>query len=638
MAGLIRGSQVEVYALPGLRIETWGARNLADGKARLHPSMHRWSKLFVPTLREAPADAEVASHKFLLRAGYIRQLGAGIYNYLFLGQRSLNKIIAIVREEMDGIGQEFYLPAIHPREVWEQSGRWSTMGDNMFRLKDRKGADLCLGMTHEEIMTSIARSELRSYKQLPQIWYQIQTKFRDEPRPKSGLLRVRQFIMKDSYSFDLDKAGLDKSFDLHDAVYRKIFTRCGLKFVAVEADSGSMGGSQSQEFMVYTEAGEDLIASCPVCGYAANLEKAASRLHTLDEMVATGAGTPELVHTPGCAAISDVAEFFKISPASDIKCVAYMALKRGTRGTKDTWHGVAVFLRGDHQVNETKLLGAIEGAELRTMQADELAQYFNGPAGYLGPVGLRHDDKPLGEGLTVVVDKSLEGRKNMVAGANKADYHLRNVVPGRDFTWTVMADIRSVNEGEACPTCKDGKPCTGKLVVGKAVEVGHIFKLGYKYSESMGARVLDENGKEVTPIMGSYGIGIERILTAAIEQENDSNGFCLPSSIAPFTVVVTVTNIADASLREIGEKLAADLETAGLDVLLDDREERGGVKFKDADLVGIPYRINVGKKAASGIVELVTRATSTSVDVPVQDLVVQVKKRVQEEMLLATSL
>jgi prolyl-tRNA synthetase len=600
--------------------------------------MHRWSKLFVPTLREAPADAEVASHKFLLRAGYIRQLGAGIYNYLFLGQRSLNKIIAIVREEMDGIGQEFYLPAIHPREVWEQSGRWSTMGDNMFRLKDRKGADLCLGMTHEEIMTSIARSELRSYKQLPQIWYQIQTKFRDEPRPKSGLLRVRQFIMKDSYSFDLDKAGLDKSFDLHDAVYRKIFTRCGLKFVAVEADSGSMGGSQSQEFMVYTEAGEDLIASCPVCGYAANLEKAASRLHTLDEMVATGAGTPELVHTPGCAAISDVAEFFKISPASDIKCVAYMALKRGTRGTKDTWHGVAVFLRGDHQVNETKLLGAIEGAELRTMQADELAQYFNGPAGYLGPVGLRHDDKPLGEGLTVVVDKSLEGRKNMVAGANKADYHLRNVVPGRDFTWTVMADIRSVNEGEACPTCKDGKPCTGKLVVGKAVEVGHIFKLGYKYSESMGARVLDENGKEVTPIMGSYGIGIERILTAAIEQENDSNGFCLPSSIAPFTVVVTVTNIADASLREIGEKLAADLETAGLDVLLDDREERGGVKFKDADLVGIPYRINVGKKAASGIVELVTRATSTSVDVPVQDLVVQVKKRVQEEMLLATSL
>jgi prolyl-tRNA synthetase len=595
--------------------------------------MHRWSKLFVPTLREAPADAEVASHKFLLRAGYIRQLGAGIYNYLFLGNRSLNKIIGIVREEMDEIGQEFYLPAIHPREIWEQSGRWTTMGENMFRLKDRKGADLCLGMTHEEIMTSIARSELRSYKQLPQIWYQIQTKFRDEPRPKAGLLRVRQFTMKDSYSFDIDKAGLDKSFDLHDAVYRKIFTRCGLKFVAVEADSGSMGGSQSQEFMVYTDAGEDLIASCPVCGYAANLEKATSSLDSIVEMEATGDGTPELVSTPGCAAIADVAEFFKISPASDIKCVAYMALKRGVAGKPDTWHGVAAFLRGDHQVNETKLLGAAGAAELRTMQAEELSQYFNGPAGYLGPVGLKPNAKPLEDGLTVIVDRSLECRKNLVAGANKLDYHLRNVTPGRDFTWTLSADIRSVNEGEACP--KDG--CSGKLVVGKAVEVGHIFKLGYKYSESMGARVLDPNGKEVTLIMGSYGIGIERILTAAIEQSNDNNGFWLPASIAPFTVVVTVTNVSDAALAQTGETIAAELESAGLDVLLDDRDERAGVKFKDADLVGIPYRINVGKKAASGVVELVTRATATSVDVALNEVAALVKERVQEDALLLTA-
>ena len=591
--------------------------------------MHRWSKLFVPTLREAPADAEVASHKFLLRAGYIRQLGAGIYNYLFLGARSLNKIIAIVREEMDEIGQEFYLPAIHPREVWEQSGRWTTMGENMFRLKDRKGADLCLGMTHEEIMTSIARSELRSYKQLPQIWYQIQTKFRDEPRPKSGLLRVRQFTMKDSYSFDIDKAGLDKSFELHDAVYRKIFTRCGLKFVAVEADSGSMGGSQSQEFMVYTDAGEDLIASCPVCGYAANLEKATSRLDAVNEIEPTGDGTPDLVHTPGCAAIADVAEFFKISPASDIKCVAYMALKRGVAGKPDTWHGVAAFLRGDHQVNETKLLGAAGAAELRTMQAEELSQYFNGPAGFLGPVGLKPSAKPLEDGLTVIVDKSLEGRKNLVAGANQLDYHLRNVTLGRDFTWTLSADIRSVNEGEACPT--DG--CAGQLVVGKAVEIGHIFKLGYKYSESMGARVLDPNGKEVTPIMGSYGIGIERILTAAIEQSNDKNGFWLPASIAPFTVVVTVTIVSDALLAQTGETIAAELESAGLDVLLDDRDERAGVKFKDADLVGIPYRINVGKKAVSGVVELVTRATATSVDVALNEVAALVKERVQEDAL-----
>jgi len=597
--------------------------------------MHRWSKLFIPTLREAPTDAEVASHKFLLRAGYIRQLGAGIYNYLFLGQRSLNKIIAIVREEMDQIGQEFYLPAIHPREIWEQSGRWNGMGENMFRLKDRKGADLCLGMTHEEIMTSIARSELRSYKQLPQIWYQIQAKFRDEPRPKSGLLRVRQFTMKDSYSFDIDKAGLDKSYDLHDAAYRKIFTRCGLKFVAVDADSGAMGGSQSQEFMVYTDAGEDLIASCPVCGYAANLEKATSNLGAVTEMEPTGDGTPELVFTPGCAAISDVAEFFKISPASDIKCVAYMALKRGAQGKPDTWHGVATFLRGDHQVNETKLLGAVGAADLRTMQTEELSQFFNGPAGFLGPVGLKHNAKPLEEGLTVVVDKSLEGRKNLVAGANKLDYHLRNVVPGRDFTWTIAADIRSVNEDEPCPQpTHAGDACHGKLVVGKAVEVGHIFKLGYKYTESMGARVLDPNGKEVMPIMGSYGIGIERILTAAIEQSNDKNGFWLPATIAPFTVVVTVTNSSDAALAEPAAALAAELGAAGLDVLLDDRDERAGVKFKDADLIGIPYRINVGKKTAGGIVELVTRASSSSVDVALGEVVALVKKRVQEDALL----
>jgi prolyl-tRNA synthetase len=603
--------------------------------------MHRWSKLFIPTLREAPADAEVASHKFLLRAGYIRQLGAGIYNYLPLGQRALNKIIAIVREEMDKIGQEFYLPAILPKEPWEESGRWTTMGDNMFRLKDRKGADLCLGMTHEEIMTTIARGELRSYKQLPQIWYQIQTKFRDEPRPKSGLLRVRQFIMKDAYSFDIDAAGLDKSFDLHDAAYCAIFTRCGLKFVAVEADSGAMGGSQSQEFMVYTDAGEDFIASCPACGYAANLEKAVSLLEPVAELEPT-ADEPEEIHTPGMGAIADIAAFLKMSPANDIKCVAYMALKRGPAAKdgsrKDTWHGVATFLRGDHQVNETKLLGALGAAELRTMQAEELQQFFNGPAGYLGPVGLKHDAQPLGEGLTVIVDRALEGRKNMVCGANKLDYHLRNVTPSRDFTWTLAADIRSVNEGEGCPTIDEkNASCAGKLVVGKAVEIGHIFKLGYKYSESMGLRVLDPNGKEVTPIMGSYGIGIERILTAAIEQANDANGFCLAASIAPFTVVVTVTNVGDAVLRETGEKLAAELEAAGLDVLLDDRDERAGVKFKDADLVGIPYRINVGKGVAEGKVELVARSTSARMDVGLGEVVALVKKRVDEEKLLEDS-
>jgi prolyl-tRNA synthetase len=577
-------------------------------------SMHRWSKLFIPTLREAPADAEVASHKFLVRAGYIRQLSAGIYSYLFLGQRSLNKIIGIVREEMDKIGQEFLLPTLHPAELWQESGRWTVMGQNMFRLQDRKGAWLCLGFTHEEVMTSIARNEIRSYKQLPQIWYQIQTKFRDEPRPKSGLLRVRQFIMKDSYSFDLDPAGLDKSFDLHDQVYRTIFTRCGLKFVAVEADSGAMGGTQSQEFMVYTDAGEDYIVSCPKCDYAANLEKAVSKLAPVTELEPTGDGKPELVSTPGITAVADVAKFFNISEAQDIKCVAYMAQNKTAKG-EAVWNPVVVFLRGDHQVNETKLLGLIKALELRPMQAEELERYIHGPAGFLGPIGLAPAKSLSEEGVVVILDSVLEGRQNMVCGANKLDYHYRNVTPGRDFTWTIAADVRNVVEGEGCPQC--GSP----LKVAKAVEVGHIFKLGYKYSESMGARVLDPNGKEVTPIMGSYGIGIERILTAAIEQSNDANGFWLPRSIAPFEVVVTVTNAADAPLLAAGEQIASKLEAAGFDVLFDDRQERAGVKFKDADLIGIPYRVNVGKKAADGKVEIVTRATSSSEDVAISEIV-----------------
>jgi prolyl-tRNA synthetase len=583
--------------------------------------MHRWSKLFIPTLREAPADAEVASHKFLVRAGYIRQLGAGIYSYLFLGQRSIDRIIGIVREEMDRIGQEFLLPTIQPADLWRESGRWTLMGDNMFRLKDRKGADLCLGMTHEEVMTDIARNELRSYKQLPQIWYQIQTKFRDEPRPKGGLLRVRQFIMKDSYSFDIDAASLDRSYDLHDAAYRAIFTRCGLKFVAVEADSGAMGGSQSQEFMVYTDAGEDLIASCAACGYAANMEKATSRLSPVKEMEPTGDGTPELVSTPGQASIVDVTKFFDIESSSDIKCVAYMALFHD-------WQPVVAFLRGDHEVNETKLLNAIGARQLTFMTGDQLSLYLGAPAGYLGPIGLNAiqatewdftkeyfqkesaaEVNPMGE-LIVILDPGLENRHCLVCGANKLDYHYRNVVPGRDFTWTVIADIRNVLEGEACPQC--GAP----LKVARAVEVGHIFKLGDRYTNKMGARVLDANGKEVTPIMGCYGIGIERILTAAVEQGNDANGFWLPPAIAPFDVIVTITNVSDAALKSAGEQIAADLEAAGFDVLLDDRDDRAGVKFKDADLIGVPYRVTVGKKVAEGKVELVERSTASARDLP----------------------
>jgi prolyl-tRNA synthetase len=590
--------------------------------------MHRWSQLFIPTLREAPADAEVASHKLLLRAGYVRQLGAGIYSYLFLGNRSINKIIGIVREEMDKIGQEFLLPALNPREIWEESGRWQVMGDNMFRLKDRKGADLCLGMTHEEVMTSIARNELRSYKQLPQIWYQIQTKFRDEPRPKSGLLRVRQFIMKDAYSFDIDEAGLDESYNKHDRAYRAIFSRCGLEFVAVEADSGAMGGSASQEFMVYTEAGEDLIASS-VSGYAANMEKATSRLEAVEDLAPSGNGQPELVHTPGQRTIEEVGGFLKVKPQHQIKTMAYMAtLPEADHAKLGKQRAVVVFLRGDHTLNETKL-SAVAGGELRPMTSEEIVEVFKAPAGYLGPIGVEAAPHPKKPGTLVILDKSLEGRKNLIAGANKEEYHLRNVTPERDFKPTVVADVRNVNEGEPDPI--DGSP----LRIGKAVEIGHIFKLGYKYTKSMGATVLNRDGKEVTPIMGSYGIGIERILTAAIESSaaaNDGNAFALHPAIAPFQIVVTITNTVDANLMAAGEKVAADLTKAGLDVLLDDRDERAGVKFKDADLIGIPFRINIGRGVAEGRVELVDRLNRHTQEIALEQVVQAVTDQVTSNL------
>ncbi|WP_260738027.1 proline--tRNA ligase [Tunturiibacter lichenicola] len=586
--------------------------------------MHRWSQLFIPTLREAPADAEVASHKLLLRAGYIRQLSAGIYSYLPLGNRSINKIVAIVREEMDRIGQEFLLPTLHPRELWEESGRWTVMGENMFRLKDRKGADLCLGMTHEEVMTSIARSELRSYKQLPQIWYQIQTKFRDEPRPKAGLLRVRQFIMKDSYSFDIDEASLDASYNKHYNAYVRIFKRCGLEFVAVEADSGAMGGSGSQEFMVYTEAGEDLIASSS-SGYAANLEKATSQLAPVEALAPTGDGSLEFIHTPGQRTIEEVGNFLGVAPVHQIKTMAYMAeLPKADHAKLGKLRPVVVFLRGDHSLNEAKLL-LIAGGELRPMTPEELEATFKAPAGYLGPIGIEAAPHPKKPGTLVILDKALEGRTNLIAGANKEEYHLRNVTPARDFKPTVIADVRNIVEGELDPI--GGQP----LRLGKAVEIGHIFKLGDKYTKSMGSSVLNRDGKEVTPIMGCYGIGIERILTAAIETSaaaNQGNSYALHPAIAPFQAIVTITNIGDAALLAAGEKIAADLEAAGVDVLLDDRDERAGVKFKDADLVGIPYRINIGRGVAEGKVEFLDRLQSITEDVALSDVVAKVSERI----------
>jgi len=579
--------------------------------------MHRWSQLFIPTLREAPADAEVASHKFLVRAGYIRQLAAGLYSYLFLGNRSFNKITAIVRQEMDKIGQEFYLPALHPREVWEASGRWGLMGENLFRLKDRKGADMCLGMTEEEVMTSIALKELRSYKQLPQIWYQIAPKFRDEPRPKAGLLRVRQFMMKDSYSFDIDAAGLDVSYKKHYQAYCAIFDRCGLKYMVVEADSGAMGGKESHEFMVRTPAGEDRIVSCDGCNYAANMEKATSKLEVVTDLAAEGDGTPLEVHTPGQKTIEDVAKFLGVSPRNKIKTLALMVDETDGKGKKQS-RAIVVLMRGDHQLNEAKLNGTIATAT-RPMDESEIKALFKSPAGYLGPMGIEwaKDMKNPGDEPVLLMDKALEGRVNLIGGANKEDYHLKNLTPGKNFHPTAYSDLRAVTAGEACPNC--GKA----LRIDTAVEIGHIFKLGYRYAESMGARVLDKNGKEVMPIMGSYGIGIERILTAAVEQANDENGFWLPPTIAPFEIVVAPVNVKDDVVKAAAEDIAGRLEAAGFDVVLDDRDERPGVKFKDADLVGIPFRITVGKKVTEGTVEVVIRSTREVRDVTISAIVEQ---------------
>jgi prolyl-tRNA synthetase len=586
--------------------------------------MQRWSQLFIPTLREAPADAEVASHKFLVRAGYIRQLAAGIYSYLFLGNRSFNKIMGIVRQEMDRIGQEFFLPALHPRELWEASGRWALMGDNLFRLKDRKGAEMCLGMTEEEVMTSIAAKELRSYKQLPQIWYQIATKFRDEPRPRSGLLRVRQFMMKDSYSFDIDAAGLDVSYKKHYDTYCRIFDRCGLKYMVVEADSGAMGGKESHEFMVRTPAGEDQIVSCDGCNYAANMEKATSKLDRVDDLAAEGDGKPLEVHTPGQKTIEDVARFLGVSPKNKIKTLALMADelvpdkksdKKDEKAGKTRSRAIVVLMRGDHQLNEAKL-NATVAVPTRPMDEAEIKALFHSPAGYLGPAGIEWAKDLKKDALPILlVDKALEGRGNLIAGANKEDYHLKNLTPGKDFHPTAYADLRAVTAGEGCPNCGNS------LRIDTAVEVGHIFKLGYRYSESMGAHVLDKNGKEVMPIMGCYGIGIERILTAAVEQSNDENGFWLPPAIAPFEIVVTPVNVKDESLLNAAVDIGTRLEAAGFDVILDDRNERPGVKFKDADLVGIPYRITVGNKVTEGTVEVVLRSTREVRDVTIAAVV-----------------
>ncbi len=565
-----------------------------------------WSKLFIPTLRETPAEAEVVSHALLLRGGYIRQLAAGVYSYLFLAQRSLLKIMRIIREEMDGIGaQEMLLPALHPADLWRESGRWDVMGDNMFRLKDRFQRELCLGMTHEEVMTHIARGELRSYKQLPQIWYQIQTKFRDEPRPKSGLLRVRQFLMKDSYSFDLGPEGLDAAYEKHYQAYCRIFDRCGLEYIVVEAHSGAMGGSQSHEFMVMAEAGEDYVVQCSGCDYAANLEKAVSKPAPPQAPDPEGDFEPERFPTPNRKTIAEIAEFTGLPESSQIKSLVMVADGKP----------VLVLLRGDHALSETKLQAVTGATEIRPAHPDEIREWFGADAGSLGPVGVGN--------MQILADEALKGRRNMICGANEDGYHLRHVTPDEDFQ-AEYRDLREAADGDACVNCG------GKLRVLKTVEVGHIFKLGYKYSESMGLKVLTEDGKEIPVIMGSYGIGVERILCAAVELYHDEDGMALPAAIAPFEVVVTPVNKSNDEQRTTAEQLYAKCKAAGLDALYDDRDERAGVKFKDADLIGIPYRITVGKKLADGKVEIVERRTRKAEDVPVPDAVDYLTRKIRE--------
>ncbi|HEX5410825.1 MAG TPA: proline--tRNA ligase [Terriglobia bacterium] len=562
----------------------------------------RWSQVFIPTLREVPAEAEAVGHQLLLRAGYIRQVAAGVYAHLYLAQRSFLRIKQIIREEMNRIGaQEFYLPALNPAELWQESGRWDSV-DVMFKFKDRNLHDMCLGVTHEEEMTNIARSELRSYKQLPQIWYQIQEKFRDEPRPKSGLLRLRQFMMKDSYSFDLDDVGLDMSYDKHVDAYHRIFTRSGLRYLHVDAYSGMMGGKVSSEFTAPADSGEDWIAQSD-CGYAANLEKAEALAVPVEDPAGDLAMEP--FPTPGQKTIDDLVKSTGEPASRMIKTLVYIVESKP----------LILLLRGDHTLSETKLASVLGASMFRPATPAEAFDLHGANLGSLGPVGIK--------GVRILADVALQSRRGLITGANRDDTHLKNVVPGRDFA-AQYADLRTVQAGDLCIRC--GKP----LALTKAIELGHVFKLGRRYSETLHATVLDANGKEVPLVMGSYGIGVERILAAAAEQNHDSDGLFLPRAIAPFDVILTAANMDDPGVRKGAERLYKQLRELGLDVLFDDREERPGVKFKDADLIGVPYRITLGKKKlAQGLGEIYDRSTKQVHDANLESLAVALQQRLE---------
>jgi prolyl-tRNA synthetase family II len=561
----------------------------------------RWSQLHIPTLREDPADADAASHRLLVRAGFIRQLMAGHYSLLPLGMRVRAKVMNVIREEMNAIGaQEFLLPAMHPAQIWEKSGRLAIMGDIMFRLKDRKGTDMVLGVTHEEIFTTLAL-ELASYRELPQFWYQFQVKFRDEARPKSGLLRVREFTMKDSYSFDVDEAGLDASFEAHRAAYERIFARLGIPALAVEASSGNMGGSDSVEFMCPSDAGEDLVARCPGCGYAANLEKATSALAAVDDQQAGPA--PERLATPGVRTISDLDREHGIAASRQVKTLVQFVDGQLT----------LVLLRGDHPLADQKLIDATGATEIRPAQPDEIRAALGASPGSLGAVGI--------SGLPVIADLALRGRRDMATGANADDVHLTGVDVERDIAIGQWADLREVTAGEPCPRC--GTP----LELLRAIEVGHIFKLGRKYTAALGVSVLGPDGTAITPIMGSYGIGVERAIAVLAEVHHDDFGLTWPVAVAPAEVTVVLLSVKDEAARAVAEDIYRELLAGGADALIDDRDERPGVKFKDAELTGIPLRVSVGARdLAEGVVEITRRATGEKARVPVGDAVARVRE------------
>jgi prolyl-tRNA synthetase len=567
----------------------------------------RWSTMHIPTLRDDPAEAGAPSHRLLLRAGYVRQLMAGHYSLLPLAVRVRLKVIGIIRDEMNKIGaQEILMPIMHPADVWQRSGRWELMGDEMFRLRDRKGADMALGMTHEEIVSTLA-TELNSYRELPQSWYQFQTKMRDEPRPKAGLMRTREFTMKDSYSFDLDAEGLDRSFEAHHRAYARAFERMGIPAIPVEASNGSMGGSGSREFVCPSDAGEDDIVYCPACGYAANVEAAVSVLAPADPAAdaAVALAEPARFDTPGVRTIEDLATGYDAPADRQIKTLVYVLDGDLT----------LVLLRGDHALEEQKLIDAAGARAVRPAEADEIVAALGAHPGSLGSVAVAD--------LPIIADLSLRDRAGMVTGANTDNVHLRGVDVARDISVGRWADLRAVAAGEACDGC--GQP----LTVIKGIEIGHIFKLGYKYSDAMDITVSGPDGKPVRPIMGCYGIGVERAMATCVEVHHDDKGITWPVSVAPFEAVVVVAQQNDATVAEVGERTYQALLEAGVDVIIDDRPDRAGVKFSDAELVGIPFRITIGKRGvAAGTAELTDRATGETAVIPLGDAAKHVREAV----------